>query len=234
MQSNIARPTGPGAGVVKYDVLTALSVTALRGTQTLQTTVLRLIALITARYNWKLDHVSVPQKDMARMWRVSERTVKREIKRMISSDLVICVRPGVRGRVAAYRLNYPRLTEASQACWGDVGADFEARMQSMAPSPASKIVRVDFASKGTSETCPTLPPAQDLWGRVLHDLAQSDPANLRNWYMKLSWVSATQDRVILAAPSPFIAQFVQTHLVRALVPALARQTGHPIALEITC
>lgn len=234
MQSNIARPTGPGAGVVKYDVLTALSVMALRSSQTVQTTVLRLIALITARYNWKRDYFSVPQTDMARMWNVSERTVKREIKRLIASGLVVCVRSGVRGRVAAYRLNYTRLSEQSQTCWQDVGTDFQTRMQSMSNEPASKIVRVDFASRNTHPKPPDLPVAQDLWGRVLHDLAESDPANLHNWYMKLSWVSATGGHIVLAAPSPFVAQFVQTHLVRALVPALARQTGHSVTLEITC
>ncbi len=225
---------GPGAGVVKYDVLTALSLMALRETQTFQVTVLRLIALITARYNWKLDQFTVPQPDMARMWNVSERTVKREIKRMLTSELLVCVRPGRRGRVAAYRLNYAKVTQNSQTAWADVGADYEARMQAMVSEAPSKVVRVDFAGRTAPETPEDIPVAQDLWGRVLQDLTASDPANLRNWYMKLKWVSEADGHVVLSAPSPFVAQFVQTHLVRALVPALVNQIGQPVTLEITC
>ena len=230
MQIKSARPTGPGAAVVKYDVLTALSVMALREGQGMQTTVLRLIALMTARYNWKLDQVSVPQADMARLWNVSERTVKREIKRLVGSGLVVCLRAGVRGRVAAYRLNYAQLAQVSCGYWPDVGPDFEARMQDRAATGQSKVVKVDF----TRAAAPVLPVAAGVWGRVLEDLATSDPANLQNWYMKLGWVSEQGGKVVLSAPSGFVAHFVQTHLTRQLVPALARALGCPVRLEITC
>lgn len=231
MQHNFARPTGPGAAVVKYDVITALSVLALRDGTTLQTTVLRLIALITARYNWKLDHFSVPQADMARMWQVSDRTVKREVKRMVAAGLVTCIRPGVRGRVAAYRLNYARLSDRTRAIWPDVGPDYDARMQEMQGSADAKVVKVDFAAKTPGPT-DRLPPRDDLWGRVLHALSQTDPANVGNWYQKLDLVSVQPDRIVLRAPSGFVAQFIQTHLSRALISALSHQVGRQVDLEI--
>ena len=43
---------------------------------------LRLIALITARYNWQRDELSVGQSEMARIWGVHDRTVKREVRRL--------------------------------------------------------------------------------------------------------------------------------------------------------
>jgi DNA-binding Lrp family transcriptional regulator len=211
-------------------VLTALSILALRDSPSLQTTVLRLIALVTARYDWKRDQVSVPQGDMARMWQVSERTVKREIKRMVSSGLVTCVRPGVRGRVAAYRLDYAALCERSRSGWADVGPDFDARMSGMTTVAETKVVKVDFTRRPDP---PELPPADDFWGQVLQDLARADPANLHNWYMKLRFVSAQEGRVVLEAPSGFVAQFVETHLARVVLPVLARRLGQRVVLKIT-
>lgn len=230
MQSQFARHTGPGAGVVKYDILTALSVMALRQSPTVQTTILRLIALVTARYNWKLDQFSVPQGDMARMWNVSDRTVKREVKRMVQTDLIQCIRPGVRGRVGAYRLNRAHLSNVSRDSWADVGPDFEDRMQQFAGGEA-KVLKVDFINRHLPE--PDLPsPGDDLWGDVLRDLSTTDPANLRNWYMKLTLDSVVGHRVRLTAPTAFVAQFVQTHLSRALIPALSRQIGQEAVVEI--
>ena len=74
---------GPNAGALKYDLLTALSVAGLHGTPTEQTSLMRLTALITARYNWRLEEVSVGQDELARLWAVNLRTVKREMKRLM-------------------------------------------------------------------------------------------------------------------------------------------------------
>ena len=53
------RLTGKGAGAEKYDLLTALSVAGLSGSPTEQTSMLRLIAVLTARYNWAADELSM-------------------------------------------------------------------------------------------------------------------------------------------------------------------------------
>ncbi|MEM8776557.1 MAG: hypothetical protein AAGF53_16095, partial [Pseudomonadota bacterium] len=108
------RIAGPEAGVQKYDILTSLSVAGLNGSSAFQTSMLRLIALVTARYNWRSDELSIGQRDIARMWSVNERTVKREIKRLLGYDILIRKRAGVRGRVATYRLNYSKVAEISK------------------------------------------------------------------------------------------------------------------------
>lgn len=229
MQQSFARATGPGAGVLKYDVITALSVMALHGSATVQTTVLRLVALITARYNWKQDQFCVAQPEMGRMWNVSERTVKREIKRMVQTDLLICVRPGVRGRVGAYRLNYQKIISQSAPVWSAVGPDYAARMQGLPQAPASTVVKVDFAARGGT-VAPAVLAGDDLWSRVLGRLAQEDTANLTNWYMKLTLVSADGGVVQLKASSRFVASFVEMHLKTALTKAFRDeiQTVHRI------
>ncbi len=92
------RLTGPEAGSLKYDILTALTLLGLHGTATEQTSMMRLIALITARYNWRANELTVGQRDIARMWAVNERTVKREMKRLTDAQILVCKRSGVRGR----------------------------------------------------------------------------------------------------------------------------------------
>ena len=140
------RLTGPQAGVVKYDLLTTLATAGLCGTPGEQTSMLRLIALVTARYNWRADEVTVGQREMARLWSCNERTVKREIKRLTGAGVLRCLRPGVRGRVAAYRLERGALAEMADKVGMLVGQDFLERMNEIKPPPAT-VVRVNFADK---------------------------------------------------------------------------------------
>ncbi|TMM49311.1 hypothetical protein [Sulfitobacter sabulilitoris] len=228
-----SRLTGALAGSLKYDLLTALTVMALHGSPTEQTTALRLAALVTARYNWKLDEFCVGQRDMARMWNVNERTVKREVRRMIERGLIVCRRQGVRGRVGAYRLNMARIAELSRPTWPAVGADFVARMDGFSEPVAANVVKFDFDTRNTAPDDAAL-PEKGTWRSVLEHLARSDPANLRNWYAKLSFVGQSGGVVTLRAPSRFVGQFVEQRLSRPLSLALEEELGPFDRLLITC
>jgi hypothetical protein len=120
--------SGPGASVVKYDLLTALSLAGLRKGGTFQQSVLRLMVLITARYNWRHDELSMGQADIARLWSVDIRTVKREMKRLTQHEFLFLKRPARRGRVAAYGLNRAAILALSEDDWKDVGPDYVSRM----------------------------------------------------------------------------------------------------------
>ena len=208
--TDVRRLTGPGAGPQKYDLLTALAVSGLAGSATRMMTMMRLIALITARYNWHLDELTVGQREMARLWSVDERTVKREVKRLTEAGLLVQLRPGVRGKVAAYRLNQPAVAQLSAPDWPAVGPDFVARMGA-APPMAEKVIRVDFQAK--SGTAP--------WDRTLARLAAAEPGLFQSWFNRLGFGAASQDTLILTAPNSFIAQYVQTHLVGQLLRTAA-------------
>ena len=227
------RLTGTHVGSIKYDLLTALTVMALHGPPTLQTTVLRLTALVTARYNWKQDSFCVGQRDMARMWNVNERTVKREIRRMIEGGLIQCIRQGVRGRVGAYRLDYERIYGLSRDSWPAVGSDFESRMGAFSKPPTGNVVHLDFDAQKPGNH-PRELPERGTWSSVLQRLSREDPANLRNWYAKLEFVSNKAGTVTLRASSRFVAQFVQAHLTRSLLSALEEEFGPVDRLNITC
>ena len=51
----VIRPVGREAAARKYDLLSAMMAHALAGDQNRQRLVLRLMALITTRYNWQRD-----------------------------------------------------------------------------------------------------------------------------------------------------------------------------------
>lgn len=217
------RLTGTGAGSVKYDVLTALNIFGLHGSPAQQISMMRLCALITARYNWKLDHFCVGQPEMARMWHVTERTVKREIKRWVDDRLLICVRKGVRGRVGAYRLNLLRVYEVSRDVWTAVGTDYAERMDGMLPTSGSSVVKVDF-TKAVQDDTPTVNDGTS-WYAVSERLKTLYPEKHRNWFAPLRFVSDKDGRYTLAARSEFVVRYLETHFGAVMAEAIETEVG---------
>jgi len=122
------RPVGRGASARKYDLLTALGAHALAQPKAEQRRVLRLMTLITARYNWGRDELAVGQREIAAMWSVDERTVKREMAQLRARGWLLVKRQGARGRVTEYRLGIDRMLTDTQPAWASVGPDFALRM----------------------------------------------------------------------------------------------------------
>lgn len=227
------RLNGPGAGSDKYDLLTALSVAALAQGGQMQVSLLRLMALVTARYNWAQDELSMGQRDMAQMWSVDERTAKREVKRLTELGLLVLLHRGVKGRVARYRLDLAAICRLTEEHWARIGSDFETRMSGRhrsAPEPEAetpKVVRVDFAARAKQ---PAEPEAADPWGRALQRLERADPARHAAWFANLRPVSVTAEQIELMAPSGFVAGYVTTHFLGALEAVLRSEFG----AEIRC
>ena len=181
---------------------------------------MRLIALITARYNWRSDELTVGQKEMARLWSVNERTVKREIKRLIDKNVLLQLRPGVRGRVAAYRLNYSEIHRLSEPVWQNVGTDFATRMEDQSPKPVEKVVHVNFGNEQASAVEMQGRKLQTPWDRVLYRLSMTDALLYKSWYRELKLVESQDHAITLRAPSKFIAQYIQSHHQKPLLGAI--------------
>lgn len=230
----LKRLTGVEAGSLKYDVLTAMAIAGLHGTSTQQTSMMRLIALVTARYNWRTDEFTVGQRDMARMWAVNERTVKREIKRLTEAKILICKRLGVRGRVGAYKLNLTEIGRISQNSWAAVGPDFDERMGRNLPQQNAKVVKVNFSTK----TVMPLGEKNDIckpgtWRAVLQSLKSIDAASYSNWYARLTMTSNIAGKIELVAPNKFVANYIQSHLSNSLHRALEQEFGPLTEVRIT-
>lgn len=235
MSSRIPKPTmrtqrvtGPGAGAEKYDLLTAMAVNGLAAGGARQATMMRLIALVTARYNWALDEVSIGQREMAALWSVDERTAKRETKRMIEAGLIAVKRPGVRGRVATYRLCIDEIYRQTETGWTSVGTDYQVRMDARTKPlpPVSSVVRVDFTSRAPRG-------GSSAWARTLERLEAEHPQLYRAWFHQLTAQEPDVDGVLqITAPSRFVADYVATHLMAPLTASVRVAFGHALRCQV--
>lgn len=218
---NVHRMTGPGAGAMKYDLLTSLTVAGLNGPPVFQTSMMRLTSLVTARYNWQHEELCVGQREMARMWSVNERTVKREIKRLTEAGLLICKRAGVKGRVATYRLSIQRIVELSEPCWALVGPDFEARMQASHGAATVKVVALQDYEATPLKTG----SAETPWARAMQRLSEEEPSIFQSWFAKVEFAGFEQGVLKLSAPTRFSERYIATHLMSQLTRAAEPEFG---------
>ena len=227
--------TGPGASSRKYDMLTALGAWALSGGQRAQRLALRLMTLVTARYNWRLEEMSVGRSDIARLWCVDERTVKRELHALKELGFISVKRPGTRGRVTSYRLEISTILSASESVWDRVGPDYAARMAAetgrggaghAASTPAASTIVPFIRPPETEDDCP--------WSKIKARLFQtSDRARYAAWFDRLDLVSLGQGALVLKAPSSFHASYVETHLLDELTRAARLELSGTTTVVVT-
>ena len=212
----VRKPTGQHAGAVKYDVLSALLVLAAQGNGVEGRLALRLSLLITTRYNWRSGMFCVGQREIARMWGVTERTAKREMAAMRTLGWIVVTRPAARGRVAEHRIDMAQVLIATKAFWPDIGPDFVERMA--APSPAAP------DSSNVVQLRPIAAPTMDgsTWAGMAAHLAEDHPATYAAWFVQLVQLDFLDGVLILGAKSGFVADYVQQHLVNRLLAAATR------------
>lgn len=224
----IVRPVGRQAASRKYDLITALGVHACRGDKHFQRLVLRFITMIVARYNWQTDELSIGQRELATLWAVDERTVKREMARLRGLGWLVQKRAAVRGRVAIHGLDLAAILAATRADWPAVGPDFVERLAGPEAAPASGNI---VAFPGTPSA--PLPEGAPLWTRAQALLQAEDPANHAQWFRQLSEVEFSGGCLDLAAPSRFHAAFVTTHHLMRLLAVLRRLDGTVRSVRIS-
>ena len=210
------RAVGREAAAKKYDILSAMMAHALAGDAQDQRLVLRLMALITTRYNWQVDELSIGQREIARLWCVDERTVKRDMARLRASGWITVKRQGARGRVSVLGLDLDRILLDTRPAWSNIGPDYVARMgaEEMAPEEADRTVvpfrRADVAA------------AEGVWGAARAHLAAEDRALFDAWFAGLADGGIDGGCLVLIAPSRFHATYCRTHLIGRLRTAVRR------------
>ncbi|MDT8853582.1 hypothetical protein RNZ50_00755 [Paracoccaceae bacterium Fryx2] len=213
------KPVGRAASAAKYDLLTALGTHACQGDKHRQRLVLRLITLIVARYNWQTDEIAVGQREMARLWAVDERTVKRDVARLRSLGWLVQRHAAVRGRVAVHGLDIAAILRATQDDWPAVGPDFVSRMTpEAAAEPAGNVV--PFRPAGAA---PDAEPGDTLWGRAQRRLMAENPALFTAWFRPLVEAGQADGVFDLLAPTRFHAVFVTTHHLAQVLAAVQAQ-----------
>lgn len=209
------KPTGRNATARKYDLLTAMGAYALSQEKGHQRLVLRLMTLITARYNWGRDELAVGQREIARMWSVQERTVKREMAKLRCLGWLRVKRQGARGRVTEYGLGIQAILDATRPVWPAVGPDFQHRLDEQPDPPVGSVVPLPVRG---SVPPPDLSDGQE-WSLAQAVLHAEDPAIYGAWLRALQRHDRAGGRLTLKAPSRFHAAYVQTHLQSRLLAA---------------
>ena len=202
------RATGRNAASMKYDVLSALGVPGCAGDKHRQRLVLRLITLIVARYNWVADELMVGQREMAELWSIDERSVKRDLAKLRDLGWLVQKRAAARGRVAVHGLGLARILEGTGPDWARIGPDFVARMEGQGTPPAT-------AQPPSNVISFPLPMGDDgVWPRIQAMLHREDPHLYAAWFAALQ-AEALDDGLRLLAPSRFHADYLRAnHLQR--------------------
>lgn len=210
---SLKAPVGRVASARKYDVLSAMMAYALSSGKHERLLVTRLMSLITTRYNWQRDELAIGQREIARLWCVEERTVKRELAKLRARHWVRVKRPGSRGRVTVHGLEWPQILRDTRGTWANVGPDFATRMgHGDDAAPETNVVPLhqvpDVATQGT------------LWPKAQAELRVSHPALFAAWFSKLEEVEVSRGTLSLAAGSAFVATTVGRDYIEHLLVAV--------------
>lgn len=211
----LPRPVGREAASRKYDILSALVAFALSRDKHVQRQVLRIVALITTRYNWQRDELTMGQAEIARLWSVDERTVKREMARLRAQGWLVLKRQGARGRVSAYGIDIARMLEDTRPVWPHIGKDFIARLE---PSD-------ELAGQGASNVVPlrsVVAPHPDgsVWSAAQARLHADDAAAYGAWLHALAEAATEDNCLTLVAPTKFHATYVATNFKDRLLEVI--------------
>lgn len=195
----------------KYDLLTALGSWGLAQDKSVQRQVLRLICLITARYNWADDLLQSPQSEIAQLWSVDVRTVKREMATFRERGWMVEKQRATRGRQCQLGLNIEQILRDTESHWDDAGRGLRARLT---PKEAPTVIPFPRVVQGSGR-----------WAELAVKLAAQDLAVYQAWFAALTLVSEAEE-LVLRAPSSFHASYVRTHFL----PRLEQACGAPVRL----
>ena len=215
----IKKAVGRNGAERKYDLLTVLGSYALSQGKTLQRQTLRLICLVTARYNWQNDELSVAQTDIARLWSVDPRTVKREMLAFREREWLFEKRAAARGRVTLYGLGIARILEDTRSSWEKVGPDLVARLGAQPEEPPVPGNIIPFPQTN-------LPDGNTIWGKISMRLSAEQGAVYQAWFAVLEAAERDGGVLELKAPSGFHARYVETHFRSVLERAVGQVAPH--------
>lgn len=208
------KAVGRGSAARKYDLLTILGSYALSQDRSVQRQTLRLICLITARYNWQSDQLSMGQTEIAKLWSVDPRTVKREMAVFRERGWLVERRASGRGRVTVYGLGMARILEDTRCVWENIGPDLVERLSADSAAHTPENI-IPFP--------PALQPETDgsVWSQIAQSLHREDPSVYRAWLAALR-PERSAEELVLHAPSPYHASYVKTHFAAKIYAALRR------------
>lgn len=226
----VTKPVGRNAAALKYDILSALGAHALDGDKHRQRLVLRVMVLVTTRYNWQSGELSIGRAEIARIWSVDERTVKRELAKLRTIGWMMVKRAPAKGRVTVYSFDFDQILRDTRPVWDRLGPDFSERLEggkAAEPAPQADQTVVPFQRRVAGSA------GEGLWSRALTVLEERDPATARVWFAQLTEAEVSGGTAELVAPTRFVAEYVRTHLGAQLIAAYRRFDPTVRAIKVT-
>lgn len=207
MQAPATRLTGAGAGAKKYDVLSALALAGLDNAALPSQRALRLIALITMRYNWAADVLSIGHTELERIWSVSKRTVIREMDALRSLGLLVVLRRGRKGKVTTYRLDISAVRRLAADELVNDATGIDSRL-----SATHEVTAVDGETCSSihkhTETVPDKTSDNPLWETILKRLPDTvSSAQKARWLAPLR-IRKISETLEVEVGSAFRAEYV--------------------------
>lgn len=220
----VIRAVGREAASRKYDMLSALLAFALSQDPHRQRLVLRFVSLLTTRYNWQRNELTMGQREIARLWCVDERTVKRDMARLRADGWVEVRRQGTRGRVAVLAFAWDRIMQDTRPAWDNIGQDFIDRAgagETVGAGGADGATVVPFRRPAAAEGAAAADAGKGgLWADAARQLHAEDAALFAAWFQGLTDAGAAEGCLQLIAPTRFQASYIQTHLQSRLLRAV--------------
>ena len=158
--------------------------------------------------------------ELARLWQVDERTVKRELAKLKESGWLEIRRAAARGRVAVYAIDWGRVLEATRGEWGHIGPDFIDRLSALSAAPEEQ-------SLSTVVAFPAAPAGEGVWDRVRSLAHRADPAFYASWLAPVECAGLAQGILELVAPTGFHAQYLNSQAADRLL-----QTVQEVAPQV--
>jgi hypothetical protein len=209
---------------LKYDVLSALAVAALSQKDRTRIDYFRLIALITSRYDWLRGEVSIGHSQLAELWSIDVRSVKRQIACYADAGLMKKSRAGVRGRVTVYEIDILKLIETTRPMFAKIGPDLEERLDQFYGAAVQSETAQDSAETktlgeinrdpvgATSSNSALLRPAnvdrED--GHILSALRCAlSPSVFERWFKDVTIHKVSSGAIEFLFPTKFTADYVE-------------------------
>lgn len=225
---------------LKYDVLSALAVAALSQKDRTRIDYFRLIALITSRYDWLRGEVSIGHSQLAELWSIDVRSVKRQVAYYADAGLMKKSRAGVRGRVTVYEIDLLKLIETTRPTFAKIGPDLEERLDQFYGAAVQSETAQDSAETktlgeinrdrvgATSSDSALLRPAnvdrED--GRILSALRCAlSPSVFERWFKDVTIRKASSGAIEFLFPTKFTADYVERTFEKQLTTVVIECFG---------
>lgn len=172
------------------------------------------------------------QKEIAKLWSVDERTVKREMAKLKSKGWLSVKRAGARGRVTLYGFNLDLLLKETQPEWQKIGPDFVTRLTEMTGVTAQNMHETNVVPFAANISAPVNDGS--VWAAAAAVLYASDNTIFAAWLQQLEDAGRDGHCLTLMAPTKFHATYVETHLSELLLRAISSVDPSLRVVRISC